>query len=147
VPKAKTKNARFDDAVDFRVPLIGRALEIAQRRLATVGESGWLFENTLGEQYTQHSYSTYIYDLQPYSPKSAHREGGGLPVTGWTPHNLRRTSRTLLASLGCPSEIAEEIMGHMPAEMVATYNSHTYDAERRHWLGLLSARLETLAQG
>lgn len=146
VPKTKTKNARFDDAVDYRVPLVGQALEVVQRRLAAMGASGWLFEDARGEQYTQPDFSTYIYSLQPYSEKAARRQGVGLvlPVTGWTPHNLRRTSRTLLASIGCPSEIAEEIMGHMPAEMLATYNSHSYDAEKRHWLVKLAAHLTGL---
>ena len=32
IPKAMTKNARFPDATDLRVPLIGRAREVAERR-------------------------------------------------------------------------------------------------------------------
>ena len=78
--------------------------------------------------------------------KAAAREGEGLvlPVTKWTPHDLRRTARTLLASIGCPNEVAEAIMGHMPADIVGTYNLHSYDSERRHWLTLLSQRLESL---
>ena len=145
-PKSATKNARHADAVDLRVPLTGRALEVVQRRLKVVGASGYLFEDVRGEQYTQHDFSTYIYSMQPYSAKVAMREGEGLvlPVTNWTPHNLRRTARTLLASLGCPNEVGEAILGHMPAEIVGTYNAYTYDAERRHWLTLLSQRLESL---
>lgn len=145
-PKVATKNARHADAVDLRVPLVGAALKVVRRRMAGVGSSGWLFEDARGEQYTQHDFSTYIYSLQPYSAKAAAREGEGLvlPVTNWTPHDLRRTARTLLASIGCPNEIAEAIMGHMPANIVGTYNLHSYDAERRRWLKLLSQRLESL---
>ncbi|CAN7336163.1 tyrosine-type recombinase/integrase [Variovorax paradoxus] len=147
VPKEATKNARFEEAVDLRVPLIGRALKIVQRRLAAVGKSGLLFEDARGEQYTQHDFSTYIYGLQPYSAKVARREGSGLvlPVVNWTPHNLRRTSRTMLAKLGCPKEIGEAVLGHLPPAIEGTYNAHTYDAERRRWLGRLSRRLEALA--
>jgi integrase len=136
VPKEATKNARFEEAVDLRVPLIGRALKIVQRRLETVGKSGLLFEDARGEQYTQHDFSTYIYGLQPYSEKVARRESEGLvlPVTHWTPHNLRRTSRTMLAVLGCPKEIE------------GTYNAHSYDAERRLWLTRLAKHLEGLAR-
>lgn len=148
VPKAMTKNARFPNAVDLRVPLFGRALEIVQRRIKAVGKSGLLFEDARGEQYTQHDFSTYIYGLQPYSAKVARREGDGLvlPVTNWTPHNLRRTSRTMLAALGCPKEIAEAILGHLPPAIEGTYNSHTYDAERRLWLTRLAKHLERLAR-
>jgi integrase len=147
VPKELTKNARFEHAVDLRVPLVGRALKIVKRRLEAVGKSGLLFEDVRGEQYTQHDFSTYIYSLQPYSAKAVRRQGEGLvlPVTGWTPHNLRRSSRTLLASMGCPQEIGEAILGHLPTKIVGTYNAYTYDKERRLWLGKLSKQLESLA--
>ncbi len=149
VPKGQTKNARHADAVDLRVPLFGQALEVVERRLAGVGKSGWLFEDARGEQYTQHDFSTYIYNLQPYAPKVAGRQGEGLvlPVTDWTPHNLRRTARTLLAGLGCPNEIGEAIVGHMPTDIIGTYNAYSYDAERQAWLRQLSDHLERLATG
>ena len=146
VPKALTKNNAEADAVDLRVPLYGRALEVVQRRAAAVGPDGWLFTGTKGDPYTQHDFSTYIYSLQPYSEKVTRRSSPGLvlPVTNWTPHNLRRTARTLLAKIGCPNEIGEAIVGHMPSEIVATYNAHTYDAERQLWLKRLSVHLESL---
>ena len=149
IPKAATKNARFADAVDLRVPLFGRAREIMARRLAAAGErkdsSGWLFEDVRGGQYTQHDLSTYIYDLQPHSVKAQARPGRAvLPVAGWTPHHLRKTARTFLAELGCPNEVGEAILGHLPAEIVGTYNAYSYDAERVHWLGKLAVFLEAL---
>jgi len=146
VPIALTKNAAVKDAVDLRVPLFGRALEVVQRRVKEVGESGWLFEDVRGEQYTQHDFSTFIYNLQPYSNKTKERQGEGLvlPVSGWTPHNLRRTSRTALAALKCPQEVGEAIVGHMPTAIIATYNLHTYDDERVEWLGKLNQWLEQI---
>jgi len=150
VPKAQTKNAASASAVDLRVPLAGRALEVVQRRLAAVGASGWLFEDARDEQYTQHDFSTYVYSLQPYSAKVASRQSTGglvLPVTHWSPHDLRRTSRTLLAGLGCPNEIAEAILGHVPAAIVGVYNQHSYDAERVLWLARLDALLSSMVAG
>ena len=148
IPKMASKNARFYDAVDQRVPLFGRARAVVERRMASVGQSGLLFEDRRGEQYTQRDFGTYVYSLQPYSVKVMRREStGGLlcPVTHWSPHRLRHTARTLLASLGCPNEVGEAIMGHMPEQIVDTYNAYTYDAERMQWLGRLSDRLEELA--
>lgn len=146
VPVSITKNAGIVGAVDLRVPLIGKAREVVTRRLSSVGKSGWLFEDARGEQYTQHDFSTYVYDLQPYSKKAQRAALNGsdrprLPVTGWTPHNLRRTARTLLAGLGCPREIGEAILGHMPPVIEATYNAYSYDAERVLWLGRLDGSL------
>lgn len=145
IPKRSTKNARFADSVDLRVPLFGRAREVMERRKAHAGASGLLFEDARGEQYTQHDFSTYVYDLQPYSIKSKARPGRPvLPVSGWTPHHLRKTARTFLAQLGCVHEIAEAIMGHLPTQIVDTYNAYTYDAERIYWLRKLSDFLEGL---
>ena len=102
----------------------------------------------VGEQYQQHRFSTYIYDLQPYSLKAKTRQGQGLvlPVSSWTPHNLRRTSRTLLSEIGCPKEYAEAILGHMPETIEATYNAYSYDRERLLWLSKLSEKLEFIIQ-
>ena len=146
VAKAQTKNARFENAVDLRVPLLGRAADVVRRRMAGVGLSGWLFEAASGKRYTQHDFSTYVYDLQPYSVKAqarAHRLV--LPVSGWTAHHLRKTARTLLAQVGCPNEIGEAIVGHIPKDVVGTYNAYSYDAERLHWLGKLDGLLASLA--
>lgn len=51
----------------------------------------------------------------------------------------------MLAQLGCINEVAEAIVGHMPKDIVATYNAHTYDAERLEWLDKLDRHLEGLA--
>ena len=69
------------------------------------------------------------------------------PVGDWAPHDLRRTGRTMLAALGCPAEVAEAVLGHMPPGIQGVYNRHQYDTERRAWLKLLDQRLEQLAAG
>lgn len=44
-PERKTKNARFTHATDQRVPLVGRALVVVQRRLRRNGEAeGYFFQ-------------------------------------------------------------------------------------------------------
>jgi integrase len=145
VPAALTKNAGHDFATDLRVPLLGRALAVVQRRIQEAGE-GELFESTRGLPYTQHDFSTYVYDLQPYSVKSRERPTRAvLPVTHWTPHHLRRTVRTNLSALGCPKDVAEAILGHMPETIEATYNLHSYDAERREWLCRWADKLEEIS--
>lgn len=138
VPKALTKNAKSPFAVDLRVPLFGLAQEVVLRRMKATP----MFLGTTGNAMTQRIYSTYIYSLQPYSTKHPLLR---CPVTNWTPHNLRRTSRTMLSGLGCTNEIGEAILGHLPANIVATYNAHSYDKERVEWLKKLSDRLHQLS--
>lgn len=147
IPKELTKNARFPDATGLRVPLIGRAREVVQRLRKDADEQGNLFVGVRGKRYSTHTFSTYLYDLQPYSPKSQ-REGRVreiMPVADWSAHNLRRTTRTMLSALGCPKEIAEAIVGHMPETIEGVYNAYSYDAERVHWLGRIDQRMEELA--
>ena len=138
VPKSMTKNAKSPFAVDLRVPLFGLAQEVVQRRM----KSDPMFMGATGEKMTQRIYSTYIYSLQPYSKRHALLR---CPVTNWTPHNLRRTARTMLSGLGCSNEVGEAILGHLPSSIVATYNASTYDKERVEWLKRLSAHLDQLS--
>lgn len=51
--------------------------------------------------------------------------------TGWTPHDLRRTFATRLAGLGVDPLVVEKMLNHTLGGVLATYNRHTYDAERR----------------
>lgn len=117
---------------------LGRARAIVERRLKAVGTSGFLFEDVRDEQYTQHGVSTYIYELQPDSAKAQRRQDVGGLVLPVTPHNLRHTSRTKPASIGCPKEIAEALLGHLPEVIEGTYNAYSYNAERRPWPGKLA---------
>jgi len=147
VPKSLTKNANVPQAVDLRVPLFGQALAVVQRRMASIGPSGLMWEDAKGKAYSQNDFSTYIYNLQPYSPKVTGRQsisGLVLPVTHWTPHNLRRTASTTLSSLGCIKEYREAILGHVQPGVEGIYNAYSYDAERVEWLKKLSDRMQSL---
>jgi integrase len=146
VPKHKTKNARHEMATDFRVPLFGRAAEVVRRRLQS--ETGtYLFPSNGALGYVeQKTIGVSVWSRRPdceSRPQHARaRYPADMPV--WSPHDLRRSARTLLASMGCPDEVGEAILGHMKEGIVGVYNLHSYDAERHAWLGQLSARLEEL---
>lgn len=142
IPKEKTKNHNVDNATDMRVPLVGRAKEIVLRRINRYG-SGYLFPNKKGYATSQLIVQCGVYHWQPYS-KSRHNKER-LTVTHWSPHDLRRTVRTSLASLGCPSDVGEIMLGHVLGGVEGTYNRHTYDIERREWISKLDAYLEQLA--
>lgn len=149
IPKEKTKNSRFDAASDQRVPLVGRAEQVVRRRIELFGD-GYLFpgqKQRTGKPIEQKTITTAVWYHQPYSGAHPDLQRPRLSVTHWSPHDLRRTSRTLLASLGCPEEVAEAILGHMKNGVVGVYNLHSYDKERRFWLGRLNDHLECVAQG
>lgn len=149
IPREKTKNARRDNATDLRVPLVGRAAAVVRRRIL-VAKQGFIFPATglaKGNAIEQKTVQTAVHYHQPYSKTNPDRERPRLTVTHWAPHDLRRSSRTLLASMGCLNEVAEAILGHMPPGVKGIYNRHTYDKERREWLTRLDARLEEISSG
>lgn len=137
-PAHLLKMERDADTVDHRVPLFGEALEIVQRRVAGAWE-GWLFFTGRGGKfrpYHRNTFSSYVYSLMPESAKAKRRAGDGLicPVVDWSPHALRRTARTLLSAIDCPEDVGEAIIGHKPGVMVASYNLHTFDAQKQVWV-------------
>lgn len=145
VPRARLKMRRNLLTTDLRVPLVGRAEAIVRRRLdaepgvwlfPSVGRSGHIEQKAIGVAVWVHFAGS---ESRPEWVRPR------LKMPTWAPHDLRRTGRTMLAALGCPSEIAEAILGHQAPAIQATYNRHGYDAERRLWLTRLSERLEQLA--
>lgn len=149
IPKAKTKNARIELATDHRVPLVGRAAQVVRKRMAAVPE-GYLFPTFTKEgEYThvqQKTIQSTVHYYQPYSATRPKENRPRLTVTHWSPHDLRRTGRTMIAAMGCPREVGEALLGHVLPGVEGTYNRHMYDRERRDWLTRLDAHLEKLAK-
>lgn len=144
IPKAIQKNASRANAFDLRVPLIGRALTVVQRRLV-LHPSGYLFgSGAKSGHHEQAGIQAQVNFRQPYCVQRPDVTRTRLSVTHWSPHDLRRTVRTMLAGLGCPSDVAESILGHVQPGIQGVYNLHEYDTERRHWLQLWSNKLESL---
>lgn len=138
IPKNKTKNARHTNAIDHRVPLVGKALSIVLDRKSRYGD-GYLFPAKDGKRHiAQLSVSTRFFELN---------RDKKLPVSDWSPHDLRRTSRTILAKIGCPDSVAETMLGHVVPGVMGVYNRYQYDEEKRVWLIKLSDYLEGLVAG
>lgn len=145
IPVAKLKMRRNPMTTDLRVPLVGRAEEIVRRLLASTAGT-WLFPSR-GESghIGQKAVGVAVWARRPASTTHPKWERARFEIDDWAPHDLRRSSRTMLAALGCPLEIAEAILGHLLPGIVGTYNLHTYDVERRHWITRLAAHLEACA--
>jgi integrase len=71
-----------------------------------------------------------------------------LPGGPWTPHDLRRTSATLMQSLGVAPHVIEKCLNHTAARrLVAVYQRHDYRAERRDAFERLGDHLERMEMG
>jgi integrase len=147
IPRAKLKMRRNPLLTDLRVPLCGRALAVVKRRLAA-RPRGWLFPSRGASGHIeQKALGVAVWCHMPECALRPEWERPRLPVVAWSPHDLRRTTRTLLAALGCPAEIAEVILGHMLPGVQGVYDRHSYDSERRLWLMTLDRQLQQLAGG
>ena len=145
IPRAKLKMRRNPALLDLRVPLIGRAEAVVRRRLAATDKPFLFPSRGRSGHIEQKAIGVAVYCHMPECGLRPEWVRPRLPVGGWAPHDLRRTGRTLLAALGCPNDVAESILGHLPAGLQKVYNRHNYDAERRLWLTQLNAALERLA--
>lgn len=145
IPKAKTKNARHQNASDQRVALFGRALSVVKRRKNLYGDD-FLFQKRDGGHVKQKFITEQVFWRQPYCSFRPEYRRPMLTVTHWAPHDLRRTSRTILAKIGCPDAVGETILGHMLHGVEGIYNQHKYDNEKAVWLEKLSDYLESLVK-
>ncbi|MGG7644490.1 tyrosine-type recombinase/integrase [Rhodovulum sp. YNF3179] len=65
----------------------------------------------------------------------------------WTPHDLRRTMRTGLSACRVRPDIAELAIGHVKRGIVATYDLHGFESERRAALEAWESRLLRIISG
>ena len=65
----------------------------------------------------------------------------------WRPHDLRRTMRTHLSACGVRPDIAELAIGHTKRGIVAVYDQHGFDTERRAAMEAWEARLLRIVAG
>ena len=70
-----------------------------------------------------------------------------LDIDHWTPHDLRRSVRTGLSRLGCPSKVGEAVLGHSKKGIEGTYDLHQYESECRVWLQVWADHLDELIAG
>ena len=70
---------------------------------------------------------------------------GGMPdIPHWTAHDLRRSCRTGLSKLGCPSEVGEAVLGHTKGGIEGVYNLYEYETECKVWLQKWADHIDVL---
>jgi integrase len=102
----------------------------------------------------------HIFEAWPGKPvnnaalaRAVERAAGALgakdvqPWGRWTPHDLRRSMRTGLSACRIRPDIAEMVIGHTKKGIVATYDRHGFEAERRAALEAWEARLVQIVAG
>jgi integrase len=63
---------------------------------------------------------------------------------GWTLHDLRRTTRSLMSRAGVNPDIAERCLGHVIGGVRGVYDRHQYIEEMRHAFEALANQIERI---
>jgi integrase len=64
-----------------------------------------------------------------------------LRIPAWRIHDLRRTSRSLMAAAGVPDLVAELVLGHVQGGVAGIYNRHAYLDEKADALKRLAQQI------
>ena len=127
IPTSRTKSG-----VPHEVPLSGMAVDLL-RSLPRFTGGDFVFSTTGGRSGIR-SFGLYKNAI----------DARATALTSWRFHDLRRTARTNLASLGVAPFIAELILGHQQKGVHKVYDVHRYQAEKREALERWANRLRDI---
>jgi len=120
LPKERTKNGQ-----QHVVPLSATAMAILSN--TERGQGDYVFGRT---------------DYAGFSGWSKSKDEA-VKLKPWTLHD-RRTIRTGLGKIGVQPHIGEAVINHLPPKLVRTYDTHTYEAEKRNALDRWATHLKTV---
>jgi integrase len=143
--RTKVASMRFDAVVDgvWTVPQrsrekgVGGELGLPQIALDIIAEqprypdSPYVMTGAPGKHFDGFSQAKLVFD-------------GIVKIAPWRIHDLRRTSRSLMARTGVRPDVAEKLMGHAVAGVEAIYDRHTYNAEKADALRKLAFLIDTI---
>lgn len=120
------------------VPLTDRAVELVNELILRAAGSEWLFpaRRIAATNRMSHVAASTLNRAVLELARDAE-------IAPFSVHDLRRTARTLLASLGVDPLIAELCLGHRIKGVMGIYDRHSYLSERRAALEKLAKLIET----
>lgn len=113
--------------------------EYYTKKMLWMLDSEWVFPSVynrgrIGCKNIQHTTSV----------KKGHSLLQGVDIPHWTPHDIRRTSRTLMSEIGIPEEICEIVLNHSIKGLAGVYNKNTFLKEKRHALEKLGREIDRI---
>jgi integrase len=129
IPKERSKNGD-----ENRVPVLPMLKDVIEQARVYSSDSPFVFRSSHGENR-----SVTVGALA--NALRRHRTEMKI-LERFTPHDLRRTVRTRLAEIGVSDIVAEKVLGHKLQGILAVYNRHPYEAEKRAGLSLWEQRLK-----
>ena len=140
IPAERAKNRQ-----ENRVPLNRMALEVLKQAkvYSPVDDTDFVFRSSYRPKQALSRAAIGKAILRHWGKDKDGNDEIGLDAP-FTPHDLRRTVRTRLAEIGIQDVIAERVFGHKLQGLLAVYNQHSYDAEKRQALARWEQRLSEI---
>ena len=137
IPAKRAKNR-----LPHRVPLSPLSLELLSAAQARSAQSPYVFPSPVlvgQDRNPRH---------RPVGPESltraVNRNIDVLGGTRFTPHDLRRTAASMMASSGVSRVVLKMILNHVDNDVTAIYDRHSYDPEKREALERWGERLASI---
>ena len=132
IPAEKAKNR-----LPHRVPLSAPAIEIMEAAKNLAGDSCWVFPSPRGAGH-----------ITPAAVDHALRADlNTLGINNFTPHDLRRTAASIMTGMGIPRLVVSKILNHVERGVIAVYDRHSYDREKRQALEAWARKLKSIIEG
>lgn len=135
-------SARYKTKLDHIVPLSKTARAMLAKMPAIEG-SKWTFTTNGKVPISGFSKFKKAFDarvLQALRKQDAKAK----PLPRWTPHDLRRTARSLMSRAGVNADHAERCLGHVIGGVRGVYDRHAFQDEKRHAFEALAAQINRI---
>lgn len=129
IPAAKAKNGRTH-CVPLTAPVV-RLLQAA--RLIDMGKGAVFPSRDDGGPM-----------VQTATARALHRHHAALAKEAFTPHDLRRTAATHMASIGVSRLVLAKVLNHTDSAVTGIYDRYSYNAEKRDALDKWALHLQGL---
>ncbi len=131
---------RAKNGLSHRVPLNESALAILK---ATPPVASWVFPSHVGDQPVHRN----ALALALRRARSEEKRSDRLRIAPFTPHDLRRTAASGMASAGIPRFVVGRVLNHVEPGVTRVYDRHGYDAEKRGALETWDRALRAIVTG
>lgn len=117
IPGEKSKNSK-----PHQVPLSALANEILSESKEKLGHRVWVFPSpSIDGPVTDGAISKAV---------RRHKDEF-VGINHFTPHDLRRTAASHMTALGISRLVVSKILNHVERDVIAIYDRHSYDGEKR----------------
>lgn len=135
--------ARVKNNTSHAVPLAPAAVEIL-KKMDRLADTPRVFAS-FSEAHAKNRIDRAMMELAREDAASRGEDPETVTIVPWRFHDLRRTAATTMPRLGVDVTVVERVLNHTMRGVMAVYQRHTFDREKRHALEVWSNFLTSLS--